>query len=53
MKDHVQLCKRKSRNSLNLTFNHNTLYLTSILFTRLKFTRVNVWSQKHDSGNPP
>ena len=27
---HVQLCKRKSRNSLNLTFNLNTLCLTSI-----------------------
>ena len=29
----VQLCKRKGRNSLNLTFNLNTLHLTSILFT--------------------
>ena len=38
------LCKRKSRNSLNLTFNLNTLYLTSILFTWLKFTCVNVRS---------
>ena len=27
---HVQLCKRKSRNSLNLTFNLNTLCHTSI-----------------------
>ena len=50
---HVQLCKRKSRNSLNLTFNLNTLYLTSILFTWLKFTCVNVRSQKRVSGNPP
>ena len=33
---HVQLCKSKSRNSLNLTFYLNTLYLTSILFTWLK-----------------
>ena len=48
---HVQLCKRKSRNSLNLTFNLNTLYLTSILFTWLKFTFVNVRSQKRVSGN--
>ena len=32
-RSHVQLCKRKSRNSLNLTFNLNTLYLTPILFT--------------------
>ena len=30
---HVQLNKRKSRNSQNLTFSLNTLYLTSILFT--------------------
>ena len=37
---HVQLCKLKSRNSLNLAFNLNTLYLTSILFTWLKFTCV-------------
>ena len=29
---HVQLCKRESSNSLNLTFNLNTLYLTSINF---------------------
>ena len=49
----VQLCERKSRNSLNLTFNLNTLYLTSILFTWLKFTCVNVRSQKRVSGNPP
>ena len=34
---HVQLCKRKSRNSLNLTFNLNILCLTSIWFTWLKF----------------
>ena len=27
---HVQLCKRKSRNSLNLTFNLDTLCRTSI-----------------------
>ena len=39
---HVQLCKRKSRNSLNLTFNLSTLCLTSIWFTWLKFTCVNV-----------
>ena len=50
---HVQLCKRKSRNSLNLTFNLNTLCLTSIWFTWLKFTCVNVRSQKRISGNPP
>ena len=50
---HVQLFKRKSRNSLNLTFNLNTLCLTSILFTWLKFTYVNVRSQKRISGNPP
>ena len=43
---HVQLCKRKSRNLLYLTFNLNTLYLTSVLFTWLKFTCVNVQSQK-------
>ena len=50
---HVQLWKRKSRNSLHLTFSLNTLYLTSILFTWLKFTCVNVPSQKRVSGNPP
>ena len=50
---HVQLCKRKSRNSLNLTFNLNTLYLTSILFTSFKFTCFNVRSQKRVSGNLP
>ena len=50
---HVKLCKRKSRNSLNLTFNLNTLCLTSIWFTWLKFTCVNVRSQKRISGNPP
>ena len=50
---HVQLCKGKSRNSLNLTFNLNTLCLTSIWFTWLKFTCVNVRSQKRISGNPP
>ena len=33
-RSHVQLCKSKSRNSLNLTFNLNTLYLTSILYPR-------------------
>ena len=38
--------KRKSRTSLNFTFYLNTLYLVSILFTRLKFTCVNVRSQK-------
>ena len=38
--------KRKSRTSLNLTFYLNSLYLASILFTRLKFTCVNVPSQK-------
>ena len=38
--------KRKSRTSLNLTFYLNTLYLASILFTRLKFTCVKVRSQK-------
>ena len=32
---HVQLCKRKSRNSLNLTFNLNTLCLTSIWLSTL------------------
>ena len=50
---HVQLCKRKSRNLLYLTFNLNTLYLTSVLFTRLKFTCVNVQSQKRVTANPP
>ena len=38
--------KRKSRTSLNFTFYLNTLYLVSILFTRLKFKCVNVRSQK-------
>ena len=38
--------KRKSRTSLNFTFYLNTLYLVFILFTRLKFTCVNVRSQK-------
>ena len=50
---HVQLCKRKSRNSLNLTFNLNTLCFTSIWFTWLKFTCVNVSSQKRIRENPP
>ena len=36
---HVQLCKCKSRNSLNLTFNLDTLYLTSSLFMWLKFAQ--------------
>ena len=45
-RSHVQLCKRKSRNSLNLTFNLNHLYLASILFTWLKFMCINVWSRK-------
>ena len=49
---HVQFCNRKSRNSLNLTFNLNTLCLT-IWFTRLKITCVKVRSQKLISGNPP
>ena len=44
--------KRKSRTSLKFTFNLNTLYLASILFTWLKFT-VNVRSQKRVSGNQP
>ena len=44
---------RKSRMSLNFTFNLNNLYLASILFTWLKFTSVNVHSQKRVSGNQP
>ena len=40
--------KRKSWNSLNFTFNLNTLYLASILFTC-----VNVRSKKRVSGNEP
>ena len=39
--------------SLNFTFNLNTLYLASILFTWLKFTYVNVLSQKGVIGNQP
>ena len=42
--------KRKSRTSLNFTFNLNTSYLAS-LFTWLKFTCVNVRIQKRVSGN--
>ena len=38
----------KSRTSLNFTFNLNTLYLVSILFTC-----VNVRSQKRINGNQP
>ena len=34
-------------------FSLNTLYLASILFTWLKFTCVNVRSQKRVNGNPP
>ena len=45
--------KRKSRKSLNFTFNLKFLDLASILFTWLKFTCVNVRSQKRVSGNPP
>ena len=45
--------KRKSRISLNFTFNLNNLHLASILFTWLKFTCVNVHSQKRVSGNQP
>ena len=37
---------RNSRTSVNFTFNLNTLYLASLLFTWLKFTCVNVRSQK-------
>ena len=43
-RSHVSL---KVANSLNFTFNLNTLYLASILFTWLKFT-VNVRSQKRE-----
>ena len=43
--------KRKSSNSINFTFNLNTLYLDSILFTWLKFTCVNLRGQKRVSGN--
>ena len=50
---HVQLCKCKSRNPLNVTFNLNTLYLTSILFTWLKFMCINMQSQKRVSGIHP
>ena len=35
------------------TFNLNTLYLASVLFTRLKFTCVNVRSQQRVSGHQP
>ena len=45
--------KRKGRKSLNFTFNLKFLDLASILFTWLKFTCVNVRSQKRVSGNPP
>ena len=45
--------KRKSWTSLNFSFKLNTFYLASILFTRLKFTCVNVRSQKRVSGNQP
>ena len=45
--------KRKSRISLNFTFNLNNLHLASILFTWLKFTCVNMHSQKRVSGNQP
>ena len=47
------LRKHNSKTSLNLTFNLNTLCLTSILFTWLKFTCVNVRSQKRVSGIQP
>ena len=39
--------------SLNLTIILNTLYLASILFAWLNFTRINVRSQKRVSGNQP
>ena len=42
-----------NRISLNFTFNLNNLYLVFILFTWLKFTCVNVHSQKRVSGNQP
>ena len=37
----------------DFTFNLNNLYLAFILFTWLKFTCVNVHSQKRVSGNQP
>ena len=43
--------ERKSWTSLNFTFNLNTLYPASILFTWLKFTCFNVRGQKCVSGN--
>ena len=45
--------KRKSWTLLNFSFKFSTFYLASILFTWLKFTCVNVRSQKRISGNQP
>ena len=53
MKGHTAVSKHKSRTSLNFTFNLNALYFASILFTRLKFTCIEVHSQKFFSGDQP
>ena len=53
MKGHTAVSKHKSRTSLNFAFNLNTLYLASILFTGLKFTCIDVYSQKCFCGNQP
>ena len=45
--------KRESWTSLNFLFKLSNFYLASILFTWLKFTCVNVRSQKRVSGNTP
>ena len=46
-------CKRKSWTSLNFSFKLSIFYLSSILFTWLKFTCVNERSQTCASGNQP
>ena len=45
--------KRKNWTSLNFSFKLSTFYFAFILFTRLKFTCINLRSQKRVSGNQP
>ena len=45
--------KRKNWSSLNFSFKLSTFYLAFILFTWLKFTCINLRSQKRVSGNQP
>ena len=45
--------KRKNWTSLNFSFKLSTFYFAFILFTWLKFTYINLRSQKRVSGNQP